>query len=175
MPTTGFYWEGRDRLAAMVASGPVDVIVGGQHLRASARTRSFSDLTTGFWLSLIAGAAAALTGLWVWVLRPRAWAPVMFALSGTALFVGCATTALNISPGLGLSGTIDQAMLITNYISGLACAGTLVALFARFPLVLVKPFWLWLLAIVRRRSRDRRHIRSPAERRRCRDTRLRDR
>ncbi len=142
------YWMGRNRVTAMMASGPVDVTAGGQHLLASTRSRSFSDLTTGFWLSLIAGAAAALTGLWVWVLRPRAWAPVMFALSGTALFAGCATTALNISPGLGLGGTVDQAMLVANYISGLVCAGTIVALFARFPAPLVKPFWLWLLAAV---------------------------
>jgi len=142
------YWEGRDRLAAMAARGPVNVAAGGSHVLASSRQRSFSDLTTGFWLSLIAGAAAALAGLWVWVLRPRAWAPVMFALSGTGLFVGCATTALNISPGLGLSGSIDHAMLIANYISGLICAGTLVALFARFPSPVVRPAWLWLLAAV---------------------------
>lgn len=137
------YWTGRDRVAAMAAAGPLDVMAGGRTLRTSTRARTFSDLTTGFWLSLIAGAVAALTGLWVWVLRPQAWAPAMFALSGTSLFVGCATTALNISPGLGMGGTVDQAMLITNYISGLVCAGTLVALFARFPMPLVKPVWLW--------------------------------
>lgn len=142
-----FYWAARDRLASIVAAGPVDVEAGNERLRAVARKRYFSDLTTGFWLSLTAGAIAALTGLWVWILRPRAWAPIMFALSGTGLFVGCATIALNISTGLGFSGTFDRIMLIANYLSGVVCAGSLVALFARFPRPLVSPFWLWMLAI----------------------------
>jgi signal transduction histidine kinase len=125
----------------------VGVTAGRHHFVAIARPRTLSDLTTGFWLSLVAGSIAALAGLWVWVLRPRAWAPVMFALSGVGLFVGCATIALNISAGLGLNGTIDQAMLVANYTWGQLCSGTIVALFARFPLPLVRPFWLWLLAI----------------------------
>jgi two-component system sensor histidine kinase DevS len=142
------YWHDRDRLAAMIATGPVDIVAGDARFVATARTRSLSDLSVGFWLSMIAGAIAALVGLWVWVLRPRAWAPAMFAASGIGLFVGCATTALNISPGLGLSGRLDQAMLVVNYLSGLLCAGTLTALFARFPLPLLSTRWLWLLAIV---------------------------
>lgn len=142
------YWAERDRLASMATAGPVDVEAGTEQLRSGARKRFFSDLTIGFWLSLTAGAIAALTGLWVWILRPRAWAPIMFALSGTGLFVGCATIALNISPGLGFSGRLDHIMLVANYLSGVVCAGSLVALFARFPQPLVSPFWLWLLAIV---------------------------
>jgi len=142
------YWKDRNRLAAMLAVGPVEVSAGNAHLVATARPRSLSDLTLGFWISLVAGAVAALVGLWVWVLRPRTWAPVMFALSGTGLFVGCATIAVNISAGLGLSGTTDQALLIANYAAGMVCAGTLVALFARFPLPLVQTGWLWALAIM---------------------------
>jgi two-component system sensor histidine kinase DevS len=132
----------------MMAAGPVEVRAGDRHLLANPRPRSVSDLTIGFWLSLVGGAIAALAGLWVWVLRPRAWAPIMFALSGAGLFVGCATIALNISGGLALNGTIDRAMMIANYGWGMLCSSTLVALFARFPLPLVRLRWLWLTTIV---------------------------
>ncbi|MCW1432260.1 sensor histidine kinase [Novosphingobium sp. JCM 18896] len=142
------YWHARDRLAAMLAQGPVEVVAGGQHLTAQGRERHLADLTLGFWMSMLAGAAAALLGLWVWILRPREWAPFMFAASGLGLFVGCFTTALNISPGLGLTGTFDQTMLIANYASGVVCAGALAGLFARFPQPLVKPIWLVLAALI---------------------------
>ncbi len=141
------YWQNRDRLADMLANGPVEVTAAGRHFTAHARSRTLSDLTIGFWLSLGAGAIAALAGLWVWVLRPQSWAPIMFALSGVGLFVGCATIAVNISGGLGLTGTVDHVMLVANYSWGLLCSATLVALFARFPAPLLGPIWLWLLAV----------------------------
>ncbi|MET0370505.1 MAG: ATP-binding protein [Sphingobium sp.] len=142
------YWAGRDRLAHMLAAGPVEIVGQGKPLVMTIRSRTVSDLTIGFWLSMVAGAVAALAGLWVWVLRPRDWAPIMFALSGAALFVGCVTTALNVSPGLGMSGRLDQMLMIVNYADGAVCAGALMALFARFPQPLVPTGWLWLLGAV---------------------------
>lgn len=131
------YWAARDRLSAMFGRGPVRIDAGGRHLVASQRPRMLSSLPPSFWFSLISGALAALAGLWVWTLRPLLWAPFMFALSGVGLFGGCLTIALNSVGGLALSGMTGQLLMTTNTVSALICAGTLVALFARFPEPLV--------------------------------------
>lgn len=137
------FWRDRDRLADMVAAGSAELIAGEARFTFTHRERSLASLPAGFWMSLIAGALSALAGVWIWILRPLNWGPAMFALSGIGLFGGCATIAIAVVGGLAMSGTLYHALLIINGISGLTCAGALMALFARFPKPLATPGLLW--------------------------------
>lgn len=145
------YRHGRDRLAALLAAGPVKLETQGHRLTVASRERSLVSLPAAFWMPLIVGAAAALAGIWIWILRPLGWAPAMFALGGGGLFLGCATIALGSVGGIAMSGFIQHAVQVINFIGGIACAGGFVALFARFPVALIPPrplLWLGLPHLV---------------------------
>jgi two-component system, NarL family, sensor histidine kinase DevS len=142
------FWRMRDRISAMVAAGPVTFDHAGRRIQVTGRPRTLAMVPLAFWLALGSGAIGALVGLWVWVLRPRAWAPAMFGLSGIGLFLGCTTLTVAVSSGLGISGRAAHVLMIVNYPASALFTGSLAALFARFPTPLLASRWLWPIAIV---------------------------
>jgi two-component system sensor histidine kinase DevS len=147
----GAYWAARNRVAALIARGPITLSFadrGGTARRITVTSvpRRLADIPSGGWAALASGLLGVICGLWVWVLRPREWAARMFALMGVGLFVAGMTLAVLPDPGVAASGRFLRLAYLFNHAGTHLFGGAVIALFGRFPAPIVPRRWTTMLA-----------------------------
>jgi two-component system, NarL family, sensor histidine kinase DevS len=114
---------------------------------AMVRPGRVAHLGPGAWLSIAVALGSTLAGLWALVLRPREWAARMCLLSGLGLAVGTITIGASTQISLAASARTLFWLAHVNYLSASVFGTALVALFARYPRMLVSKAWLVALSI----------------------------
>ena len=107
--------------------------------------RPVRDLPALFWLQLVFGAGALLIGAWLWSLRPRDAAVLLFALTGAGLLLSTASAAIYSSRELAIAGSVFRLLSAINHIGALIFGAGMVAVFALYPKRLSGPRALWLM------------------------------
>ena len=140
------WWGRREAIAEALRAGKVVLrFRDGTAIPVSVRPRTLNDLSGGFWAALATGYAALLCGMWIFVLRPRNSAARTFAVMSVALFGAGCTLAAGNDPLL-LGETYRWLMLLNHGCAQLFAAAILM-LFCRFPTVVVKRHWTWVIGI----------------------------
>src|SRR5690606_15025377 len=88
------------------------------------------------------------TGAWVWSLRRRDPACLMFALSGAGLMISALPAAIYSTRELAIEGELFTLLSALNHAGVHVFGGALIALFLVYPRRLVAPIWLAALPIV---------------------------
>lgn len=112
------------------------------------RTRPVWSLPLTFWVQLLSGLAGFWTGAWVWSLRRRDPACLMFALSGAGLMISALPAAIYSTRELAIEGELFTLLSALNHAGVHVFGGALIALFLVYPRRLVAPIWLAALPIV---------------------------
>ncbi|MFZ5483752.1 MAG: sensor histidine kinase [Pseudomonadota bacterium] len=109
--------------------------------------RPLADLPAGFWFQLGVAMLGCLIACWVWILRPRDPAAVMFAVTGVAFPLFAFPAAIYSSRELALSGALFTQLSSLNHFGAVLFGTALVGIFLCHPRPLIRPRhlpWLFL-------------------------------
>lgn len=135
---TDAFFARQTRLHAALQTRPVHIVT----LAADGRTIS-ADLTTGrrplsslpadFWAQLVFGLGSFLVGAWVWSLRPRDLAAILFALSGVAMLAATVGAGVYTSRELALDGGLFRLLSAANHGGAMLFGFAMIGLFLIYP------------------------------------------
>ncbi len=139
-------------LAAALRAEEVELRLDGANGIRSVRvrpqhSRPLSSLPPVFWFQLFAGGAGFLVGAWVFSLRPKDVGVRCFAVMSAMFPLFTVPAAIYSTRELALDGALFRVLSSLNHAGALLYGAGLVALFLCFPRPLVRPRWLWVLAI----------------------------
>ena len=137
-------------LDALLRSGPLTLTVkdatGAEHRETVTLlpARPMTDLPSAFWVQIFVGLAAYLIGIWVWALRPRDPATILFALASFGILGFTFPAALYSTRELALDGTLFARLSMANHGGALFFGAAMLSLLLSYPRPLVSG-WLRLL------------------------------
>lgn len=107
--------------------------------------RPFFALPDGFWVQLLTGIGAVMIAGWVWALRPRKLAPMLFLVSALGMMMSTATSAIYANRALAIDGNLFSILQPINSIGAVTFGVAMIGLLLIYPVQLVRFAWLWLL------------------------------
>lgn len=141
-------WYGdRTRLARMLADGEVSMAYPGGTRTLIPQRQTLADLSPDVWMLLGGGLIVWVLGMWIGVLRPRDWGARMFALAALGILLASFSGALFDARAISAHGKLLWALNAINLVGTSLYGAATVAQFAFFPQTLVRPRWLWALAV----------------------------
>jgi signal transduction histidine kinase len=142
------FYAGRDRLASLLSQpGTVLTLPDGTSHAAGGRSPSPVPPVPVV-VVILSALVAALSGIWLFVIRPGEEAARAFALSGACFLVNTIVMAAVMMASPALPGQWYKGLLLVNFLFAGGIALGLVDLFGRYPLPLVPRRWLNLLWIM---------------------------
>lgn len=141
------WYSDRTRLARMLAEGEVRTTFLDQVLTLKPQRQTLAGLSPDVWMLLGGGLVVWVLGMWIGVLRPRDWGARMFALAALGVLMASFSGALFDARALSADGRLLWTLNAINLVGTSLYAAATVAQFAFFPQALVRPRWLWALAI----------------------------
>ncbi len=150
------FFDRQSALHAALTNGSEEVELYLLNPRTGERTiskvfvefRPFFALPDGFWVQLLTGIGAVLIAGWVWALRPRRLGPILFLVSALGMLMSCATSAIYGSRALAIDGALFAVLQPINSIGAVTFGVAMIGLLLSYPIQIVPPRWLWLLAPV---------------------------
>lgn len=111
------------------------------------KTRPLVTLPLAFWVQCAVALVCMLIGGWVWVLLPHDTAARLFALSGFCVLLFALSAACYSSRPIALPAADFVWLAALNRFGATAYGFAGMAFFLRYPLVLLRLRWLWLLLL----------------------------
>lgn len=103
------------------------------HVEVTPGKRPLADLPSLFWLQMVFGGGALLIGAWIWSLRPRDLAVVMFAATGLGLLFATGSAGIYSSRELAIDGGLFRLLSAINHLGAQLFGAGMVALFCLYP------------------------------------------
>lgn len=124
-------------------------VVNGEHVTpVFLEFRPFFALPDGFWVQLLTGVGAVMIAGWVWALRPRKLPTALFLVSALGMLMSTAASAIYANRTLAIDGALFAVLQPINSIGAVTFGVAMIGLLLIYPVQLVRPVWLWLLAPV---------------------------
>lgn len=128
-------------LALALTLTAIAIYIGADHTKS----QSVAGLPLIFWVQIVTGLGALTISGWVWALRPRDLAPILFAASGLATLAFTYAGALGFTPAVEVTPDMQNLFGLINWFGASGFGMVMIALFIVYPVRL--PHWLPIAAI----------------------------
>lgn len=148
----------RQKLISTIFSAPVFIASAGVAKQIELLKRNISDLPLLFWIPLVVGFSSFVIGAWIWTLRPRDLACLLYALSGASIFLAAISSSIYTTRDFFLPYDTFRILQSTNTTSAYFFGSSFLSLFLIYPTKLrlwkklsflqAVIFLIWTLAIL---------------------------